>query len=64
VVIPEITSQDVTQVALAEDDDVVETLAPNRADQAFGEGILPRASGGRETSRMCIPFTRWRNASP
>ena len=48
VVISEITSQDVTQVALAQDDDVVETVAPDRVDQAFGEGILPRAPGSRE----------------
>jgi hypothetical protein len=47
-IIREVASQDVTQVALAEDDDVVETLAPNRADQAFGEGILPWTSSGRE----------------
>jgi hypothetical protein len=31
VVIAQVASQDVTQVALAEDNDVVETLAPNRA---------------------------------
>ena len=48
VVIREVASQDVAQVALAQDEDVVETLAPDRADQAFREGILPRASGGRE----------------
>jgi hypothetical protein len=48
VVIRDVASQDVTQVALAEDDDVVETLAPNRADQAFGERILPRTSSSRE----------------
>jgi hypothetical protein len=34
-VVPEIRSQDVSQVALAQDDDVVETVAPNGADQAF-----------------------------
>jgi hypothetical protein len=43
----EVASEDVTQVALAEDNDVIETL-PNRADQAFGEWILPWASGSRE----------------
>jgi hypothetical protein len=35
-------------VALAQDEDMVETLSADRADQAFGEGILPRASGSRE----------------
>jgi hypothetical protein len=48
VVILEVASQNVTQVALAEDNDVVETVAPDRADQAFGEGILPRTLSGRE----------------
>jgi hypothetical protein len=48
VVIREIASQDVTQVALAQDDDVVETVAANRADQAFGKRILPRTLGSRE----------------
>jgi hypothetical protein len=38
----------VTQVALAQDDDVVETVAPDRTHQALGEGILPRAPGSRE----------------
>jgi hypothetical protein len=48
VVIREIASQDVTQVALAQDDDVVEAVAPDRSDQAFGEGILPTAPSSRE----------------
>ena len=48
VVVREVAGQDVSQVALAQDEDMVETLSPDRADQAFGEGILPWASGGRE----------------
>src|SRR5262245_5345814 len=48
VVIAEVASQDVTQVALAEDEDVVETVAPDRTDEAFRERILPWASGSRE----------------
>lgn len=48
VVIGEIARQDVTQVALAQDDDVVEAVAPDRSDQALGEGILPRAPRSRE----------------
>jgi hypothetical protein len=47
-VVLEIRGQDISQVALAQDDDVVETLAPNRADQAFGERILPWAVRRRE----------------
>jgi hypothetical protein len=28
--------------SLAQDDDMVEALAPDRSDQPFGEAILPR----------------------
>ena len=48
VVVREVASQEVAQVTLAQDQDMVETVAPDRSDQAFGEGILPRASGSRE----------------
>jgi hypothetical protein len=47
-VVPEIRSEDVSQVALAQDDDVVETVPPDRPDQAFGEGVLPGAVWRRE----------------
>jgi hypothetical protein len=33
-------------MALAEDDDVVQTLAPNGSDQSFGVRILPRTRRG------------------
>lgn len=33
---------------LAEHEDMVQTLVPCRADEAFHEGILPRALGRRE----------------
>src|SRR5262245_47063891 len=42
-VIDEVTSQDLTQVSFAQDEDVVETLAADRTDQALGERILPGA---------------------
>ena len=48
VVVLEVPSEDVSQVALAEDEDMVKTLSPDRADEAFREGILPGASGSRE----------------
>jgi hypothetical protein len=64
VVIREIARQDATQVALAQDDDVVEAVAPDRSDKAFGEGILPRAPRSREDFSDLHPFTRWRNTSP
>jgi hypothetical protein len=48
VVIRKVASQDAAKVTLAQDDHVVEAVAPNRADQAFGERILPRTSSSRE----------------
>jgi hypothetical protein len=35
-------------VRVAEDENVIQTLAPDRTDQALGEGILPRAVRCRE----------------
>src|SRR5213083_2575112 len=35
-------------MTLIEDDDVVQAFAADRADQAFGEGILPGGAGGDE----------------
>jgi hypothetical protein len=34
--------QDPTQKDLAEDNDVVQTLTPDRPDQLFGKAVLPR----------------------
>jgi len=36
-----ISRQDVPQVTLVEDDDVIQALAADRADEAFGKWILP-----------------------
>src|SRR6202011_3102848 len=42
VVIASIGSQDSAQMRLAQDNDVVQPLAPDRSDQPFGKAILPR----------------------
>src|SRR6266704_3831418 len=42
VVIASIGSQDSAQMRLAQDDEMVHTLAPDRSDQPFGKAILPR----------------------
>jgi hypothetical protein len=39
VVVREVASQEMAQVVLAQDEDMVETLSPYRADEAFHEGI-------------------------
>jgi len=48
VIVREVTNQDAAQVPLAQDEDVVETLAPDRTDEPLREGILPRAAGRGE----------------
>src|SRR5712672_1221509 len=42
IVIVGVGFQDPTQMHLAQDNDVVHTLAPDRSDQPFGKSILPR----------------------
>src|SRR5260370_2264578 len=42
IVIVGVGFQDPTQMHLAQDNDVVHTLAPDRSDQPFGKAILPR----------------------
>jgi Putative undecaprenyl diphosphate synthase len=40
--------QDATEVSLAEDEDVIQTLAPDGADEVLCEGVLPRAVRRRQ----------------
>ena len=47
-VVFEIRLQDATQAWFMQDDDVVQALAANRADQALDKGILPGRSWSRE----------------
>ena len=42
IVIVGVGLQDSTQMHLAQDNDVVHTLTPDRSDQPFGKAILPR----------------------
>ncbi len=44
-VVVEIARKDPPQVPMVQDDDVVQALASDRADNAFHIGILPRRSG-------------------
>jgi hypothetical protein len=48
VIIREVRDQRASQMPLAENDDMVQTLAPDRTDQALRERILPGASRSRE----------------
>jgi hypothetical protein len=47
-VIGDVPGQDVAQVSFAQDEHVVETLAPDGTDRALGERILPGAVRRRE----------------
>ena len=47
VIVREVVREDAAQVPVAQDEDVVQTLAPDRADEALREGVLPRAVGWR-----------------
>ena len=48
VIVREVGSQQAAQVAFAENQNVIQTLAPDRADEALGERILPGAVRRRE----------------
>src|ERR1035437_121138 len=41
-IIVRIVFQNPTQMLLTQDNDVVQTLAPDRSDQPFGKAVLPR----------------------
>ena len=47
-VVSEISGQDATEVVLAEDEHVIQALAPDRADEPLHERVLPRALRRRE----------------
>jgi hypothetical protein len=48
VILREVRREDSSKVTLAENDDVVQALAANRADKSLREGILPRTLRGGE----------------
>ena len=48
VIVREVRGQDATEVAFAQNEDMIEALAPDRTDEPFHERILPGALGGRE----------------
>jgi hypothetical protein len=58
-VVFEIQLQDATQPSFIQDDEVVQALAANRADQALDIGILPRRSRSRENFANAQPPCRF-----
>ena len=57
-VVSEVAGQDAAEVSLAEDEHVIQALAPDRADEPFREGILPRALRRRAPPRSPCPLGR------
>src|SRR2546425_1594760 len=49
VVVGQVALQTTSQMSLVQDDDVVEKLAAEGADDSFGEGILPGGAGCGES---------------
>jgi hypothetical protein len=47
-VVGEVSGKDLAEVSLAEDEHVIQALAPDRADEPFRDGILPRAVRRRQ----------------
>ena len=47
VVVVEVRPQETTQMSLIENEEMVEALSSNRADDPLCEGILPGRAGGR-----------------
>jgi hypothetical protein len=58
VVVGEVAGQDAAQVAFAENQNVIQTLAADRADESLREGILPWALRAVRTSSIPMRFTR------
>ena len=52
------------EVAFVEDEDVVEALAADRADDALCEGILPGGAWGGEDLADPTPLSRCEKSSP
>jgi hypothetical protein len=64
VVILEVRRQHTAQVTLIEDDDVIETFAADRADDALDISILPGDRVAVTTCSIAIAWTRSRKICP
>lgn len=64
VIILEVAGRDAAYVPFAENENVIQTLAPDRTDEALGEGFCHGLCGAVRTSSIPMPFTRCRNCWP
>ena len=58
IVIARVRLQNLAQMHLAQDNDVVYTLTPDRSDQPFGKAVLPGEAGVVGLSRMPMARNR------
>lgn len=63
-IVGDVRGQEPSQMPPAEDDHVVETLAPHGSDAPLRVGICQGLDGLDSTSPMPMPATRRRNTSP
>ena len=64
VIVPEVAGQNAAEVAFAQHADMIEALAATEAMRRSATGFCRGLEGAVRTSRIPIPFTRCRNASP
>jgi hypothetical protein len=64
VVVIGVTLQNLPQMSLAQDDEVIEALAPDRSDQPFRKAVLPGCPGAMGLSRMPMARMRRRATGP
>jgi hypothetical protein len=64
VIVREVRREDSPKVTLTENDDMVQALAADGADESLREGVLPWAARSGENFTDAMPFTRFRKASP
>src|SRR5882762_1412047 len=60
-IVREVAGQGAAQVSFAQDEDMIETLAADRANEPLRVGVLPRAGGRRQHFTNPMRFSRCRN---
>lgn len=64
VVIGEVGSEDPAEMPFVQDDDMVQALSADRADQSFDVAVLPRRSRSNRNILDAMAARRWRKIQP
>jgi hypothetical protein len=64
IVVASVRFQNSAQMCLAQNNDVVQTLAPDRSDQPFGKAVLQGEAGAIGLSRMPMARNRRVTTAP